>query len=134
MNAHPATRLAHLVERGSQWDLEERDSSPADPGPIQGTAATTMRITGTNWLFPPCVCPFPQGVHRVWVDHPWFLAKVWGKTGSKLYGPKSGADYVDNHKRFALFCKAAIESVRVRPNDCLGEHRAREALRGICMC
>ncbi len=35
-----------------------------------------------------------QGVHRVWVDHPWFLAKVWGKTGSKLYGPQSGADYL----------------------------------------
>jgi granule-bound starch synthase len=40
---------------------------------------------------------------------------VWGKTGSKLYGPKSGADYVDNHKRFALFCKAAIEATRVLP-------------------
>lgn len=49
----------------------------------------------------------------VWVDHPWFLAKVWGKTGSKLYGPNTGADYVDNHKRFALFCKAAIESMKV---------------------
>lgn len=35
-----------------------------------------------------------KGVHRVWIDHPWFLAKVWGKTGSKLYGPRSGADYL----------------------------------------
>lgn len=34
-----------------------------------------------------------KGVHRVWVDHPWFLAKVWGMTGSKLYGAKSGSDY-----------------------------------------
>lgn len=34
-----------------------------------------------------------KGVHRVWVDHPWFLSKVWGQTGSKLYGAKSGADY-----------------------------------------
>jgi hypothetical protein len=41
--------------------------------------------------------------------------QVWGKTGSKLYGPSTGADYVDNHKRFALFCKAAIESVKVLP-------------------
>lgn len=56
-----------------------------------------------------------KGVHRVFVDHPSFLAKVWGKTGSKLYGPKSGADYVDNHKRFALFNKAAIEAVKVLP-------------------
>ncbi|GIL71724.1 hypothetical protein Vretimale_841 [Volvox reticuliferus] len=56
-----------------------------------------------------------KGVHRVWIDHPWFLAKVWGKTGSKLYGPRSGADYLDNHKRFSLFCKAAIEAVRVLP-------------------
>ncbi|KAJ9528241.1 hypothetical protein QJQ45_014218, partial [Haematococcus lacustris] len=107
-----------------------------------------------------------KGVHRVFVDHPWFLAKasparqppsyhgslcqhrpekgikgmegtkgttstkgqpwlkhavccwtqqVWGKTGAKLYGPASGADYVDNHKRFALFCKAAIESMKALP-------------------
>ncbi|GLC41125.1 hypothetical protein PLESTB_001794100 [Pleodorina starrii] len=64
-----------------------------------------------------------QGVHRVWVDHPWFLAKVWGKTGSKLYGPRSGADYLDNHKRFSLFCRAAIEAVRALPfgpgEDCV---------------
>lgn len=52
-----------------------------------------------------------------------FLAKVWGKTGSKLYGARSGADYIDNHKRFTLFCKAAIESVKVLPfgpgEDCV---------------
>ncbi len=40
---------------------------------------------------------------------------MWGKTGSKLYGPATGADYVDNHKRFTLFCKAAIESVKALP-------------------
>lgn len=32
----------------------------------------------------------------MWVDHESFLAKVWGKTGSKLYSKVSGADYVDN--------------------------------------
>lgn len=32
-----------------------------------------------------------------------FLAKVWGQTGSKLYGAKSGADYVDNQRRFRIF-------------------------------
>lgn len=52
-----------------------------------------------------------------------FLAKVWGKTGSKLYGPKSGADFLDNHKRFNLFCKAAIEACRALPfgpgEDCV---------------
>ena len=37
-----------------------------------------------------------KGVDRVFVDHPYFLAKVWGKTGSKLYGPATGADYADN--------------------------------------
>jgi hypothetical protein len=36
------------------------------------------------------------GVDRVWVDHESFLAKVWGKTGSKLYSKTSAADYVDN--------------------------------------
>lgn len=49
------------------------------------------------------------------MDHPWFLAKVWGKTGSKLYGTKSGYDYKDNQKRFRLFCEAAIEAVRKLP-------------------
>ena len=51
----------------------------------------------------------------MWIDHPWFLSKVWGQTGSKLYGAKSGADYVDNQSRFALFCRAAIESLRALP-------------------
>ncbi len=36
------------------------------------------------------------GVDRIWVDHDAFLAKVIGKTGSKLYGKASGADYADN--------------------------------------
>lgn len=45
------------------------------------------------------------------VVQPWFLAKVWGPTGSKLYGSKSGSDYIDNQKRFSLFCKAAIEAL-----------------------
>ena len=56
-----------------------------------------------------------QGVERVFVDHPTFLAKVWGKTGSKLYGMKSGADFKDNQKRFRLFCEAAIEATRKVP-------------------
>lgn len=64
-----------------------------------------------------------KGVHRVWIDHPWFLAKVCGITGSKLYGEKSGADFVDNQKRFALFCRAAIESLNALPfmpgEDCV---------------
>jgi granule-bound starch synthase len=56
-----------------------------------------------------------EGVHRVWIDHPSFLSKIWGQTGSKLYGKESGADYVDNQKRFALFCKAALESFTALP-------------------
>jgi glycogen synthase len=56
-----------------------------------------------------------DGVDRVFVDHPWFLAKVWGKTASKLYGKKAGADYADNQKRFRLFCEAAIEAARALP-------------------
>ena len=49
-----------------------------------------------------------KGVDRVFVDHPLFLAKVWGKTGSKLYGKTNGADFADNQERFAMFCKAAL--------------------------
>ena len=56
-----------------------------------------------------------KGVDRVFVDHPIFLAKVWGKTGSKLYGKKSGADYADNQIRFRIFCEAAIEAARCLP-------------------
>ncbi|CAL5348629.1 unnamed protein product [Camellia sinensis] len=33
---------------------------------------------------------YKRGVDRVFVDHPMFLEKVWGKTGSKIYGPKTG--------------------------------------------
>lgn len=62
-----------------------------------------------------------QGVDRVFVDHPWFLAKVWGKTGSKIYGKKTGADFRDNPKRFALFCRAAIEAIEAMPFGMDGE-------------
>ncbi|CEF98412.1 Glycosyl transferase, family 1 [Ostreococcus tauri] len=51
-----------------------------------------------------------QGVDRIFVDHPDFLAKVWGKTGSKLYGEKSGHDFADNQERFAMFCHAALKA------------------------
>lgn len=56
---------------------------------------------------------YKRGVDRVFIDHPLFLAKVWGKTGSKIYGPVTGTDYLDNQLRFSLFCQAAIEAPRV---------------------
>ncbi|CAM6105177.1 unnamed protein product [Calypogeia fissa] len=56
---------------------------------------------------------FKRGVDRVFVDHPSFLAKVWGKTGGKIYGPVTGEDYQDNELRFSLFCQSAIEAARV---------------------
>ncbi|KAF5836718.1 starch synthase catalytic domain-containing protein [Dunaliella salina] len=81
----------------------------------------TLNVDGQEVRYFHCVDKY--GVDRVWVDHPWFLAKVWGKTGSKLYGADSGADYVDNHKRFSMFCKAALEAARVLPfgvgEDCV---------------
>eukprot|EP00227_Mantoniella_beaufortii_P001658 CAMPEP_0197614434 /NCGR_PEP_ID=MMETSP1326-20131121/59514_1 /TAXON_ID=1155430 /ORGANISM="Genus nov. species nov., Strain RCC2288" /LENGTH=588 /DNA_ID=CAMNT_0043183307 /DNA_START=50 /DNA_END=1816 /DNA_ORIENTATION=+ len=55
------------------------------------------------------------GVDRVFVDHPLFLAKVWGKTGSKLYGNKSGSDFADNQERFAVFCHAALQAPLALP-------------------
>ncbi len=82
--------------------------------------SVVINVNGENVRFFHAV---KKGVHRVFIDHPWFLSKVWGKTGAMLYGPKSGADYVDNHKRFALFCKAAIEATRALPfgpgEDCV---------------
>ncbi|KAJ8768393.1 hypothetical protein K2173_021546 [Erythroxylum novogranatense] len=56
---------------------------------------------------------YKRGVDRVFVDHPLFLEKVWGKTGSKIYGPKTGEDYKDNQLRFSLLCQAALEAPRV---------------------
>jgi granule-bound starch synthase len=58
---------------------------------------------------------YKQKVDQVFVDHPCFLATVWGKTGSKLYGPQFGEDYVDNQARFAYFCKAALVAIRKLP-------------------
>jgi len=62
-----------------------------------------------------------QGVDRVFVDHPAFLAKVWGKTGSKLYGEKSGHDFADNQERFAMFCHAALKAPLALTNLGYGE-------------
>lgn len=56
---------------------------------------------------------YKRGVDRVFVDHPMFLEKVWGKTGSKVYGPNAGIDYKDNQLRFSLLCQAALEAPRV---------------------
>ncbi|KAL8111192.1 hypothetical protein AgCh_019057 [Apium graveolens] len=56
---------------------------------------------------------YKRGVDRIFVDHPWFLEKVWGKTGSKIYGPITGKDYQDNQLRFSLLCQAALEAPRV---------------------
>lgn len=56
---------------------------------------------------------YKRGVDRVFVDHPMFLEKVWGKTKSKIYGPKAGTDYDDNQLRFSLLCRAALEAPRV---------------------
>ncbi|KAI9173586.1 hypothetical protein LWI28_003399 [Acer negundo] len=56
---------------------------------------------------------YKRGVDRVFVDHPMFLEKVWGKTESKIYGPMTGLDYQDNQLRFSLLCQAALEAPRV---------------------
>lgn len=50
--------------------------------------STMVMARSTHACPAPCPSlPTPQ------VDHPAFLSKVWGLTGSKLYGEKSGADY-----------------------------------------
>ncbi|KAJ0968635.1 hypothetical protein J5N97_025552 [Dioscorea zingiberensis] len=56
---------------------------------------------------------YKKGVDRVFVDHPMFLEKVWGKTGGKIYGPVTGTDYQDNQLRFSLLCQAALEAPKV---------------------
>ena len=39
---------------------------------------------------------YKQKVDYVFVDHPTFLERVNGQTGSKLYGPEWGKDFADN--------------------------------------
>lgn len=56
-----------------------------------------------------------DGVDVIFVDHPAFLARVWGKTGAKLYGKGSGADWDDNSARFALFNRAALAALDALP-------------------
>ncbi|XXG66902.1 hypothetical protein AAC387_Pa06g0367 [Persea americana] len=56
---------------------------------------------------------YKREVDRVFVDHPLFLAKIWGKTGGKIYGPMAGEDYEDNQLRFSLLCRAALEAPRL---------------------
>ncbi|XP_073012426.1 granule-bound starch synthase 1, chloroplastic/amyloplastic-like [Typha latifolia] len=56
---------------------------------------------------------YKRGVDRVFVDHPSFLEKVWGKTGGKIYGPATGTDYQDNQLRFSILCQAALEAPRI---------------------
>ena len=55
---------------------------------------------------------FKQKVDYVFVDHPTFLERVNGQTGSKLYGPEWGKDFADNQARFAYFCKAALKAIQ----------------------
>eukprot|EP00441_Pelagodinium_beii_P033163 CAMPEP_0197642758 /NCGR_PEP_ID=MMETSP1338-20131121/16322_1 /TAXON_ID=43686 ORGANISM="Pelagodinium beii, Strain RCC1491" /NCGR_SAMPLE_ID=MMETSP1338 /ASSEMBLY_ACC=CAM_ASM_000754 /LENGTH=778 /DNA_ID=CAMNT_0043215927 /DNA_START=62 /DNA_END=2398 /DNA_ORIENTATION=+ len=58
---------------------------------------------------------FKQKVDFVFVDHPTFLERVDGLTGSKLYGPEWGKDFADNQARFAYFCKAAMVAISELP-------------------
>jgi len=58
---------------------------------------------------------FKQKVDYVFVDHPTFLERVDGLTGSKLYGPEWGKDFADNQARFAYFCKAAMVAISDLP-------------------
>lgn len=46
--------------------------------------------------------------------------KVWGKTKSKVYGPKAGTDYKDNQLRFSLLCLVSFfcESIANIPSSC----------------
>eukprot|EP00931_Biecheleriopsis_adriatica_P114518 TRINITY_DN902_c1_g1_i5.p1 TRINITY_DN902_c1_g1~~TRINITY_DN902_c1_g1_i5.p1 ORF type:complete len:672 (-),score=165.43 TRINITY_DN902_c1_g1_i5:322-2160(-) len=55
---------------------------------------------------------FKQKVDYVFLDHPTFLARVDGKTGSKLYGPEWGSDFPDNQARFAYFCKGVLKAIQ----------------------
>ena len=58
---------------------------------------------------------YESKVDRVFVDHDCFLAKVWGKSGSMIYGPEWGKDYADNQWRFTYFAKAVLKIIQELP-------------------
>merc|ERR1719456_1439512 len=58
---------------------------------------------------------YKQKVDQVFLDHPTFLERVWGKSESKLYGPEWGKDFADNQARYAYFCKAALVAITELP-------------------
>merc|ERR1719436_1711264 len=58
---------------------------------------------------------YAQKVDLVFVDHPAFLERVNGLSGSKLYGPEWGKDFADNQARFAYFCRAALVAIKELP-------------------
>merc|ERR1719215_1668667 len=58
---------------------------------------------------------YKQKVDQVFVDHPSFMERVAGLTGSKLYGPEWGYDFADNRARYAYFCKAALIAIQDLP-------------------
>ncbi len=66
-----------------------------------------IQPVATTTPFEPCNAPRSPHCQRI--------LKPLPHLSTQLYGAKSGSDYVDNHKRFALFCKAAVEAVRVLP-------------------
>lgn len=58
---------------------------------------------------------YKQKVDYVFVDHPTFLERVDGLSGSKVYGPEWGKDFADNQPRFAYFCKAVLVAIADLP-------------------
>ena len=50
---------------------------------------------------------YKQKVDYVFVDHPTFLERVNGQTGSKLYGPEWGKDFADNQAH-GFRCLASV--------------------------
>lgn len=53
------------------------------------------------FLFPFFICLFIFMV---------VMIQVWGKTGSKIYGPTAGLDYKDNQLRFSLLCLVSFHN------------------------
>eukprot|EP00741_Cyanophora_paradoxa_P021061 tig00021332_g20329.t1 len=109
MNIAPASELQAAIDQAKKklTIVFVGDTSVRASVEMQVSAARKTEEVGFFHRGLPDVA---KGVDRVFVDHPWFLAKVWGMTGNKLYGTKAGVDYPDNALRFALLCRAALEA------------------------
>ncbi|KAI3834205.1 hypothetical protein MKX03_030012 [Papaver bracteatum] len=90
-----------------------RNAFQTDKGTVAGEVkcSSGMNLVFANGHRVMTVSPLYNKYKDVWDTN--VSVEVWGKTGSKIYGPNTGSDYQDNQLRFCLLSLAALEAPRV---------------------